>query len=301
MSIASTGCDAAWCWIIWEFRTEPRSYDKRQGGIAFNTNIEENAYVIELLDILRDNGKDASGLAALLTHMKDMENFVKSAESQITDMKCQLDSIKEVQDHPIRTALQNTIKTLEAGIAEVKAHLTNLKSSISEGCKNAVSAFRDKGITALDKVTSFLHAKPVLESIKKEANANAKHCDRAIAKIEAFSKEYHNAGLGIRNMARVLIDKKPIDAPKEAGKLAKALCSLYKTEKSYMQGICNAADKAIGKIEQLESSAGAICGKKATMKPGLLEKLAENKEKIRLLDLEKYVPERLPKAAEAQL
>jgi len=40
---------------------------------------------------------------------------------------------------------------------------------------------------------------------------------------------------------------------------------------------------------------------KPTMKPGLMEKLAENKEKIRQLDLEKSIPERLPKTVEAQL
>lgn len=68
-----------------------------------NENAEplmENQYVKELFSILQDNGRDSSGLSALLGHVSEMESFVKRAEDKIAEMKSQLAEMKEVQNAP---------------------------------------------------------------------------------------------------------------------------------------------------------------------------------------------------------
>jgi len=67
--------------------------------LADNTNVQE------LFSIMKENGKDTAELTALLGYVKQMENFVKSAEGQIADMKSQIMDMKEIQKHPIKTAL----------------------------------------------------------------------------------------------------------------------------------------------------------------------------------------------------
>ena len=180
--------------------------------------LAENQYVKELFSILGDNGKDTSGLAALIGHVSAMESFVKRAEDKIAEMKWQLAEMKEVQNRPVKTALQNAIKTLERKVAEVKEQLGELKANIIEGCKSAAAAFKEKGIAALSNLASFFKVRNGLEDWKKNIDSTIRADDRAISKIKAFSAEYHSTGRHLKNMARVAIGKEPIDADKHSCK-----------------------------------------------------------------------------------
>ncbi|MCL2516937.1 MAG: hypothetical protein FWF15_00105 [Oscillospiraceae bacterium] len=265
-------------------------------GVA-SVPLAENAHVKELLGILSGNGKDTSGLNALISHVSDMENFVKMAESKISDMKSQLDAMKEVQNHPIKTALQNTIKVLEAKVAEIKIQLSELKHNIVEGCKNAVLAFKETGASVLDKLASFFHIKDNLQSMSKEINAGVRQCDKAVAKIETFSKEYHKTGRNLKNMGRILIGKEPINAVKEFGKLAKVFSAPYKAHKVILVKIKKSLNKMAAKLETFEQTTAVKREERATAKaekkPSLAEKLKANKELIKQKDLETPKSERV--------
>jgi len=259
-----------------------------------NLPLAENEYVKQLFNILQENGKESSGLAALICHVDEMEGFVKRAEDKIADMKSQLAEMKEMQNHPVKTALQNAIKALEIKVAEMKERIGELKNNIVEGCKSAVKAFKDKGISALNNLASFFSVKKNLQDLTRNIDTVIQVDEKAIAKIEAFSAEYHSAGRAISNMARVAIGKEPIDAKKEAGKLSKALAAPYKAEKSVLIKLKGSINNAITKLEQLENTAAAE--KKAeralVKKPSMLEKLAANKERVAQAKREVPIPER---------
>ena len=259
--------------------------------------LSENEHVKELLSILNDNGKDASGLTALLDHVKGMEDFVKMAEVKIVEMKAQLDEMKEVQDHPIRAALQNTIKALEAKVNEIKAHIAEIKANIVEGCKNAVAAFKEKGAIVLDRLASFFQFKGSLQALKDDSALAAKMCDKSVASIESFSKEYHMANRHVKNMARIAIGKKPIDAVKESGRLTKIMCAPYKAGKAINLGICKLADKMIASLDRLERRAEAKRDDRASAakKPPLMARLNEKKELIRQKEVDAPKLERVPR------
>jgi len=257
------------------------------------TPVTENEYVKELLGILKDNGKDTSGLTALFGHIGEMENFVKRAEERIADMKSQLDSMKEVQNHPIKNTLKNTIKALETKVAEIKAQLSELKNNIIDGCKSAVAAFKAKGITVLSNIASFFRIKNGLQAMKNNIDNSINNCDKAVIKIKSFAKEYHSAGRHIKNMARVMVGKKPIDTQKEAGKLAKVVAAPYNAHKAVLTGLKNTIDKTVTTLGQLEQSAETKRGERtAAKKPTLMERLAVNKEKVKQQELEKPTPDR---------
>lgn len=264
-------------------------------------SLEANPHIQELFAILQSSGRDTEGLSALLGHVSEMESFVRRAEDTISDMKVQLSEMKEVQSHPVKTALQNTIKTLERKVAEVKAQLSELKGSIIEGCKSAVAAFREKGITALDKLASFFHVKDGLQDWSKSISVIVRHDDKAVAQIVAFADEYHSAGRAVKNMARVAVGKEPLDTKKEAGKLAKALAAPYKAQKKALLGLQQSLAKAIDGLEQLESrakpqeveqDAPAKQQARVTVKPSLMAKLNENRERVAREKRELPVPER---------
>jgi cytochrome c556 len=211
-------------------------------------------------------------------------------------MKIALDTMKEMQDHPIKAKLQKAIAALETKVAEIKERIAELKTNIVEGCKNCVQAFKEKGAAVLDKLASFFHIKSGLQAIKNNTVQVADNCDKAIANIETFSKQYHTAGRAFKNMARMAVGKKPIDAVKESGKLAKVICVPYKAEKAIQVGIRKQVNKIIAALDKLEQSAEAKRSEKAVdkpKKPTLMERLDARKKEIKERELEAPKKERV--------
>ena len=220
--------------------------------LADNTNVQE------LFSIMKENGKDTAELTALLGYVKQMENFVKSAEGQIADMKSQIMDMKEIQKHPIKTALVNTVDFLQAKVAGVKSQLNRLRNSIVQACKNAVAAVKDTGVAVLDSLAGFAGIKKTCEQIQKDCNLAMARCDKSVSNIERFSNEYHQTGLHLKNMLRMVMGKDVEEKPKEAGALAKAMCAPYKAHKKCLNSICKTAGKAMDKLDVLNQNAKDI-------------------------------------------
>ena len=262
-----------------------------------NAPLMENQYVQELFAILNDNGKDAKGLAALIGHVSEMESFVKRAEDKIADMKSQLAEMKEAQGHPVRTALQNAIKTLEHKVAEVKEQIKDLKNAIIDGAKSAVTAFKEKGAAALNNVAKFFHIKGALKAIDKSVHESAAVCDKAVANINQFSKEFHQSGRHLKNMGRILVGKPPIDAAKEAGKLAAVVSAPYKAQKVILVNISGLANAMAKKLEQIDTAVDASRGEKQGRRvrekqPSILDELDANVAMLAKKDRERAAPDR---------
>ena len=260
---------------------------------GYNTPLAENQYVQELFSVLKDNGRDATGLAALIGHVSEMESFVKRSEDRIAEMKSQLAEMKEAANHPVRTALQNTVRNLESKVAEIKEQIGELKASIIEGCKNAVAAFKEKGASALDKLASFFKIKDGLQGLQKSIDKAVSIDDKAIARIGAYAKEYHTAGQALKNMARIAVGKEPIDAKKEAGKLAKAIAAPYRADRAILLAMRKSAGKALAKLDQLETGVAARhAEREIAKKPSLLGELQKNIEAVEQMKREAPIQER---------
>ena len=258
------------------------------------TPLTQNEYVRELFAILESNGKDTSGLSAMLGKEQEMQNTLAALVSWKKQAEKQLDAISEIQNHPMKSALKNIIKTLEVKIEKLKEQLTELRSGIITGCKNAVAAFKGKGIAALDKLASFFHIKGVLKAIDRTANESVAQCNSNIQRIDVFSREYHSAGRAVKNMARMFIGKEPIDAQKEAGRLARAVSAPFKIERAAMLKISGLAVAMTKSLEQLENTAAAKRDAPVReKKPKLLEELRDAKQLVEQRKLEMPVPERV--------
>jgi hypothetical protein len=251
--------------------------------------LTENGHVKELLAILGDNGKDTSGLTALLGHINDMESYIKRTENTIVNMKAQLDSIKEIQDHPIKSMLNNTVALLERKLAVMKEQIAKLKTKVIGGCKDAVATFKEKGISALTDLFKFFSIKEELKWWSNDLTASIRADNKAIAKIEAFSAEYHKAGRNIANMARVAVGLETKDDVKKNGKLAQTLAEPFKVHKARMSGIKSSVDRIISSLDKLEQRR---IERSLEKKPSIIKKLEDNKERVVQKKLETTLPER---------
>ena len=247
------------------------------GNTATPAPLSENTYVKALFGLLKDNGKDASGLTALISCVEEMESIVKSSASQITEMKAQLESNTQYRNRQFKELLGSMAKMLENKAKEIKGQVSSLKSGIVSGCKRAVAAFKSKGISALDNIASFFKIQDGLTSLKHTAEDSIKMDNNAIANIEAFASEYHSAGRAIKNLFRLAAGKQPIDAKKEAGKLAKTVAAPYKAHRAMLAGLNKAITKAAAGLETLENNEAAKkAERQADKKPSILNQLREN-------------------------
>ena len=222
-----------------------------------------------------------------------MEGYAKRMEDTISSMKTQLDSIKDSQNQPFKNYLKNTIAVLEKKVAVLREHIGSIKTQIVEGCKNAVTAFKETGISALANLASFFPIKRDMIRLSKSIDEGINANNKTVSKIEAFTTQYHAAGSHIKNMARVAAGREPIATKKEAGKLSKAVAAPYLLHNKILKRMKASVEKAVAGLETMEA---AQAEKKAELeivkKPSLLEKLSEGKARVQQAKLDAPMLER---------
>jgi predicted nuclease with TOPRIM domain len=226
-----------------------------------------------------------------------MEKHFDSAVGQITEMRRELADMREMKNHPIKNALQKTVDTLKSKLDDAIERLKELKSAIISGAKKALTAIKETGQAALSGIMSFFHIKDGLQAVNKSLEGGVQETEKAMAKIDAFSKSYHEAGNGLKNMGRALLGKEAVTDVKAAGNLAKAIKAPYKAERACVVKIRKAVKAAIAKIDALDTTVQTRRENKAT-KRSVMERLDEKKERVVLDSRDKPAPVRA-KAQEA--
>ena len=215
----------------------------------------ENEHVKELLAILKENSVSSKDLLDVIGYVGAMERQLDTAVGELSAMRRELADLREAQDHPVKTSLQKAIQALENKIAETRERLEELKSSIIEGCKNAVAAFKEKGIAALSGLASFFHIRQGLEMVQESMDRNICYDEQSMKKIAAVSTEYHEIGKHVKNMGRAIQGKESIQEAKPMGRMAKLIQAPYKLDQACSAAIKWQAASALNSLGKLEQRA----------------------------------------------
>ena len=160
---------------------------------------------------------------------------------------------------------------MEANISAMRHHLSELKDQIINGCRNILTDFRERGAVALNGITQFLHVRPVLESIQSAAEKSMQVSNRAVARIDAFSTEYHEMERHLKNMGRAIQGKPAETDAKENGKVARVFKGAFKVEGALISSINRNAEWALNTLARLEQT--------AERRPSVLEAMREQAAK----------------------
>ena len=164
--------------------------------------IAENEQVKELLALLKDNNTPGyEEFAKLIEHVTGMEQRLSEATEELKAVRQEMQGL---QNHSLKDALQKSCKAMETNISVMRHRLSELKGQIINGCRNILADFRERGAVALNGITQFLHVRPALESIQNAAEKSMQASNRAVARIDAFSTEYHEMGRHLKNMGRTI-------------------------------------------------------------------------------------------------
>lgn len=242
----------------------------------------ENEHVKELLAILKENSINSKDLLDVIGYVGAMERQLDAAVGELSAMRRELADMREEQDHPVRTALQKAIQALENKIVETKERLDAVKADIIEGCKNAVAAFKEKGIAALAGLASFFHLRQGLEKVQESMVQNIGYDEQSMKKIAAISTEYHEAGRHVKNIGRAVMGKEALEEAKPMGKLANLMMAPFQLDHAVSSAVRRQAEKAIKSLENLEQRTDrqreVKVAEKSEKKPSILKNLQNLKE-----------------------
>lgn len=154
--------------------------------------------------------------------------------------------------------------------AKLIEHVTGM-GQIINGCRNILADFRERGTVALNGITQFLHVRPVLESIQSAAEKSMQANNRAVARIDAFSTEYHEMERHLKNMGRAIQGKPAETDAKENGKIARVFKGAFKVEGALISSINRNAEWALNTLARLEQT--------AERRPSVLEAMREQAAK----------------------
>jgi len=233
-----------------------------------------------LYGLLLESGNDAaialaeycSGsveeFAKLIEHVTGMEQRLLEATEELKAVRQEMQGL---QNHSLKDALQKSCKAMETNISVMRHRLSELKGQIINGCRNILADFRERGAVALNGITQFLHVRPALESIQNAAEKSMQASNRAVARIDAFSTEYHEMGRHLKNMGRAIQGKPAETDAKENGKIARVFKGAFKVEGALISSINRNAEWALNTLARLEQT--------AERRPSVLEAMREQAAK----------------------
>ena len=136
----------------------------------------------------------------------------------------------------------------------MKEKLFEVRTEIKTRAGEIVTATKQKGKAALNKVAEFLGIKKKLEGIRQNVQESIADVDKSIGKIDAFGKGMREAGQKIANTFRTFADKPEKEYGEKKFSKTELIKKPFQAKRKLLSGILNCADAAIEKTERLAAN-----------------------------------------------
>ena len=167
-------------------------------------------------------------------------------------VKNQLHKMEEREaEKGLKQSLKRAVNKLEQDCKAMKEKLFEVKAEIKAKAGEIVTAAKQKGKAALNKVAEFLGIKKKLENIRQNVQESIADVDKSIGKIDAFGTGMREAGQKIANTFRTFADKPEKEYGEKKFSKTELIKKPFQAKRKLLSGILNCADAAIEKTEQL--------------------------------------------------
>jgi len=154
--------------------------------VTKNIPIMENPHVKEILAIMEENQLSNLGdMVDILDQVSAVEQQLKQAVNELATIRKELQDVQEKH----RPVVQKALIAAQAQALALRDKLNALKQTVAEGCEKAISAFRQKGISALENLSRFFKIRSLLESVRGQTEK----CLASLEKLEACAKTVNAA------------------------------------------------------------------------------------------------------------
>lgn len=151
----------------------------------------------------------------------------------------------------LQQSLKRAVNKLEEDCQAMKEKLFEVKTEIKAKAGEIVTAVKQKGKAALNKVAEFLGVKKKLENIRQNVQKSIADVDKSIEKIDAFGIGMREAGQMIANTIRTFADKPEKEYGEKKLSKTELIKKPFQAQFKLLSSILNCAEAAIEKTEQL--------------------------------------------------
>lgn len=227
---------------------------KRKMEMTANVELTKEKNLMELLDLLRKNNmkEAANSIFEMAAYVDVMEKKMDSVLEELVTVKDQLHKMEEREaEKGLKQTLKRAVNKLEQDCNAMKEKLFEVKAEIKAKAGGIVTAAKQKGKAALNKVAEFLGIKKKLEGIRQNVQESIADVDKSIGKIDAFGTGMREAGQKIANTFRTFADKPEKEYGEKKFSKTELIKKPFQAKRKLLSGILNCADAAIEKTERL--------------------------------------------------
>ena len=212
--------------------------------------------VRELLELLKKNAmkEQANDVFEICSYVDGLEKKIDSMTEELTNMQNQ---IKEMQEDTLvnnaKKALSEAQERLNARCEQIKSQVLKVKTQVKSTAKSIVDEAKEKGKSALYRVSEFLGIKKRLLDIRENVRGAIKTTDKDIAKKALLAKGFREAGQTAANAFRTFADKPEVDYSQKEQKhpITKAVLAPMKAVKKILVSMELHLDASIDKLDNL--------------------------------------------------
>ena len=186
--------------------------------------------------------------------MDGLEKKIDSMTEELTNMQNQ---IKEMQEDTLvnnaKKALSEAHERLNTRCEQIKSQVLEVKAQVKSTAKSIVDEAKEKGRTALYRVSKFLGIKKRLLYIRENVRGAIKTTDKDIAKTALLAKRFREADQTVANAFRTFADKTEVDYSQKEQKhqITKAVLAPMKAVKKILVSMELHLDASIDKLDNL--------------------------------------------------
>ena len=241
-----------------------------------NVELTKEKNLMELLDLLRKNNmkEAANSIFEMAAYVDVMEKKMDSVLEELTTVKNQLHKMEEREaEKGLKQSVKRAVNKLEQDCKAMKEKLFEVKTEIKAKAGEIVTAAKQKGKAALNKVAEFLGIKKKLEGIRQNVQESIADVDKSIGKIDAFGRGMREAGQKIANTFRTFADKPEKEYGEKKFSKTELIKKPFQAKRKLLSGILNCADAAIAKTEQLAADVKKYQTDKAEREMGSVDSM----------------------------
>ena len=230
----------------------------------------------------------------LILKLKNKQLDTKLPSSILTVYEVYLGERKDRGRGPLRNTGQCKGK-LEQDCQDIKEKLSEVKAEIKAKAGEIVTAAKQKGKAALNRVSEFLGIKKKLQNIRQNVQESIEDVDKTIGKIEAFGKGMREAGQKIANTFRTFADKSEKEYGEKKFSKIELIKKPFQAKRKLLSGILDCVDAAIEKTERLAADVKQYQTDKAERETGSID----NTETVSPIELARVAEPEFQYGAEA--
>ena len=222
-------------------------------GIEAGKTLTNEEVIRELLELLKKNAmkEQANDVFEICSYVDGLEKKIDSMTEELTNVQNQ---IKEMQEDTLvnnaKKALSEAQERLNARCEQIKSQVLEVKAQVKSTAKSIVDEAKEKGRSALYRVSEFLEIKKRLLDIRENVRGAIKTTDKDIAKTALLAKGFREAGQTVANAFRTFADKPEVDYSQKEQKhpITKAVLAPMKAVKKMLVTMELHLDASIDKL-----------------------------------------------------